>query len=100
VDDDGDGVFNRDEYDADTDPGDTNSFLGVTSLQILPEGIRVDWKGGSNAFQYLECRQSLTDTSEQWKALFTNVPLTTLITNRLYPEVSGTSQFYRVRARR
>lgn len=99
-DDDGDHVFNRDEYDADTDPGDTNSFLGVTGFQLLPEGIHVDWKGGSNAFQYLEYRQSLTDTSEQWKAIFTNVPLTTLTTNRLYPEVPGTSQFYRVRARR
>lgn len=100
ADSDGDGTRNLDEYLADTEPDNTNSVLVITSLQVIPPGVQIDWKGGSNAWQYLEYRQNLIDTSETWKAICTNVPPTTLHTNLYLIESAATSRFYRVRANR
>lgn len=101
ADSDGDTVLNRDEYTADTDPGDSNSVLGVTAIQVLPAGVRIDWRGGSNAFQYLEYRQTLSDTGTTWQTIFTNSPVTTLTTNHLHQQDGvGTAWVYRVRASR
>jgi hypothetical protein len=95
-----DGTSNLAEFLADTDPADPGSTLAITGIRTLPAGVLIDWKGGSNAFQYLECRPGMVGTSELWKAIFTNVPITTLSPSHLHPDASGTSLFYRIRATR
>jgi hypothetical protein len=97
---DGDGACNLNEYSADTDPGSTNSLLAITGIQTLPEGVLIDWQGGSNAWQYLECWNNLTDTSGTWTVISTNVPPTALSTSSLHAISQPTTQLYRIRAGR
>lgn len=101
-DDDEDGTPNLDEYIADTDPGDIDSVLELTNIQIRPEGVQVDWKGGRNAWQYLEYRQSLTNPADPWQIVFTNVPTTSAATNHLHLDTPppGMLWHYRIRATR
>ena len=99
---DDDGAPNLDEYIADTDPGDTHSVLELTGIQILPEGVQVDWKGGRNVRQYLECRQSVTNAADTWQILYTNLPTTSATPRHLHPDLSspGALPHYRIRATR
>jgi len=97
---DGDGVDNLTEYWADTDPQNSDSHLRVTGIDILPSGIRVDWKGGVWARQYLEVRQTLGGTSEQWTAVFTNLPPTATATNIIDAGATNRVLFYRIKAER
>jgi hypothetical protein len=97
---DNDGLCNLREYLADTNPADSNSLLQVTGLHVLPEGVLIDWKGGSNAWQYLECCPSIATSSSQWRAIFTNAPPMGTYTNRLDAGATNQAQFYRIRAER
>lgn len=97
---DGDTINNGGEYAADTDPQDWGSVLSI--LDISPEmgGIRIDWKGGREAWQFLECRSNLVTTGEQWTAILA-VPPPTPMTNAVIDlGAEGQSIFYRLRAQR
>lgn len=100
ADDDHDGRPNYDEYEADTSPVDSNSVLAITDFQNQTGNVRIGWKGGSSARQYLEYKQNLTDGAESWTPIYTNLPPTPLATNSLCPDIPGTSKFYRIRAER
>ena len=95
-----DGMLTWREYIADTDPSSTESVLAITGVSITGGAVRVKWKGGRQACQYLESRTHLGSTSEQWTAVCTNGPGTT-VTN-LYDDTSASSRtrFYRIRAER
>ena len=97
---DNDTLNNGGEYAADTDPQDGNSVLSVIGIDEQLGGIRVDWKGGREAWQILECRSHLTSTTEQWTAIF-GVPPPTPLTNAII-DLGATNRtlFYRIRAER
>lgn len=98
--DDADGMPNWQEYIADTDPTNTDSALRI--LDIVPESgaIRVEWQGGEQAWQYLQCKEDLVSTTEQWFAIFTNIPPTATATNVLDVGSTNRMLFYRIKAER
>jgi len=95
---DGDGTPSYEEWAADTIPTSKHSVLVVTGIGPTNGGMRVDWKGGTQAWQFLECRHSLFSTVEQWNAILTNRPLTAPATNYVDTNEPITTRFYRIRA--
>ena len=97
---DGSGIDNLYKYIADLDPTNPVSQLKVTDIGMLPQGIRIGWKGGIWARQYLEVRQTLGGTTEQWTAVFTNLPPTATVTNIIDAGATNGVLFYRIKAER
>ena len=95
-----DGMTTWQEFLADTDPTDSRSRLEITGIRALPEGLRIDWKGGVWATQYLETRQSLGGTSTPWTAVATNLPPTATATNIIDAGATNGVLFYRIKAAR
>jgi hypothetical protein len=93
---DGDLATVRDEYEADTDPTDPDSRLVITGLKRLPEGVAVDWQGGTLATQYLEASLSLL--APDWQAVYTNLPPTAPAASHTVPLPADPAAFYRIRA--
>jgi hypothetical protein len=96
---DGDGMATDGEYAADTDPINSASVLGITGIRTAGQGVRVDWKGGVLATQYLECVVSLMNTGLQWTAIFTNLPPTPLNTN-VTAAATTNQMLFRIRAKK
>jgi hypothetical protein len=96
---DSDTMHNRGEYTADTDPRNPDSVLEVTDVAAELGGIRIDWKGGRQAWQFLECRPDLT-TGAPWTPILA-VPPPTPLTNAII-DLGATNRtlFYRIRAER
>jgi hypothetical protein len=97
---DGDGMNNFAEYVSDTDPTNGNSSLLITEIGPVETGVRMEWRGGVRAWQYLQRRQDLLSATGVWKAVFTNQPPTPLVTT--YTDLSATNGafFYRIKAQR
>ncbi len=95
---DNDGMPDGAEHTADTDPHSTTSLLTITHISADTNGVRLYWKGGVQATQYLERISHLNSTSEPWTAIFTNLPPTATQTNQLDCTVTGNCVFYRLRA--
>lgn len=100
VDTDGDGMNNRGEYEADTDPTDPASLLRFLAIGEKWGGTRLDWTGGRDAWQFLEVRDALTNGGETWTAIF-GIPPPTPLTNAVI-DLGATNRvlFYRIRAER
>jgi YD repeat-containing protein len=94
-----DGMTNREEYIADTDPKVRASHLGITAIEIVPDGILLRWQGGAAARQYLEYSPSLGAELPPWTAIKTNQP-PTRTTDSVVHETPTPSGFYRIRAER
>lgn len=96
---DGDGFSNLQEYLADTNPNDRTSYLGFTSLSLLPGGVKLDWHGGVDATQYLQ-RNDFLGSTNQWLNIHTAAPPTPI--SGSYTDWVGTNslQFYRMKADR
>jgi hypothetical protein len=72
---DSDGMSNAAEWAADTDPHSASSYLALDSVSISQGQVRVEWRSGSNAWQYLDAgRSSATGTT--WSTVYTGVPPT------------------------
>jgi len=99
-DDDADECSNLHEFIADTLPWDPDSLLRI--LDIVPTAgvCRIDWQGGTGAWQYLEYRTDLSNTGEQWIAMFTNPPPTATQTNILTSGGTNDLLLLRIRAER
>jgi alpha-tubulin suppressor-like RCC1 family protein len=97
---DGDGAAAWQESIADTDPTNGQSVLGMIDVAWEADGIRVRWKGGANAVQYIEAKESLLPTDAPWRPLFTNPPPTTMTNSLLDAGRTNLIRFYRVRASR
>jgi len=95
-----DGMDNRQEYVADTHPTNPASLLRLIDLSREPGGIRVEWKGGVLARQFLECQEQIDGTSGEWVAILTNEPPTSATTNILDGGVTNGTLFYRIKAER
>jgi len=97
---DSDAMGNRGEYVADTDPRDPDSVLSVTDVTAELGGIRIDWKGGRQAWQFLECRGDLTSTGTPWTPILALPPPTPLTNAIIDFGNSDRTLFYRIRAER
>ncbi len=96
---DSDTMSNRGEYVADTDPRNPESVLSVTDVAAELGGIRIDWKGGRQAWQFLECRPGLI-TNAPWTPILA-IPPPTPLTNAIIDFGNGNQTlFYRIRAER
>jgi len=94
-----DTMGNRGEYVADTDPRNPESVLSVTDVAAELGGIRIDWKGGRQAWQFLECRGEL-GTNAPWTPILA-VPPPSPLTNAIIDfGNSNQTLFYRIRAER
>ncbi|HUC84497.1 MAG TPA: hypothetical protein VL970_04820 [Candidatus Acidoferrales bacterium] len=96
---DGDGFNNLQEYEADTNPTNRASFLGMSGASRSGPNVTVSWHGGVQATQVLQRSFSL-GSSTLWVNIFTNLPPTLI--NASYVDVLGGSQsaYYRVMAHR
>ena len=101
TDSDGDGVPAWEEYVADTDPTNVASVLAFTGLVFDGTSVRLDWKGGQWAKQYLDTREDLVSTDAFWTCVLTNATLPTSITNfTIQADVAYPKLFYRIRVER
>ncbi len=98
LDDDADQVVNRDEFAADTDPENAASKLDIHALHYLPGGVQLQWTGGTQAVQFIECRLNLLDPAEAWTTIHTNLPPTSPTPSFLAPETTNPSAYFRIRA--
>jgi hypothetical protein len=95
-----DGFKNWQEYVADTDPLDANSYLHFTGVSRVPGAVRLDWLGGELATQFLQRRLSL-DVTNEWQDILTNAPAPrTPISGSHTDSATNAIQFYRLKATR
>lgn len=92
---DGDGMLNREEYVADTDPRDSISVLRL-NLRHVAGSSELDWVGGVNATQYL---LRATAPEGPWECIYTNQPPTAASEWLEYIEPAS-GAFYRIRVGR
>ncbi len=97
---DSDNMRNVGEYVSDTDPHDADSVLSLIRVDRQFGGIRLDWKGGCEAWQILECRENLASTTEQWTAIFALPPPTATTNAVIDMGATNPALFYRIRAER
>ncbi len=96
---DGDAATNRDEQGADTDPMDPSSSLLLIDVRRDGPGIRVTFKGGQAARQFLERAPGLS-TTDAWTLVYTGEPPTPP-TNSVPDAVpTNAPAIYRLRAER
>lgn len=94
-----DGANNLEEYVADTDPRRSNSVLRVTGNVRVGGGLRIEWKGGRWARQYIQRRESLN--AGDWTDVYTNDNLPTVATNFVLDVNTGhPALFYRIKVAR
>ncbi len=98
---DADGSSDGGEYQADTNPTNTTSALEILGCTLTAGQITINWRGGQNAYQFLERKLDLTDPNEQWLPLLTN-SWPTPVTNQFMDSGATNQQryFYRIKARR
>jgi hypothetical protein len=94
------GILTGGEYAADTDPRDLKSLLALTGIRPQAGGIRLDWKGGHAAWQFLERREDLASTSEPWTAILAVPPPTPVSNAVIHLGATNPLLFYRLRAQR
>lgn len=95
-----DGFNNLQEYQADTDPLDSNSYLRMTGASLAGPGRLIRWQGGVQATQYLERSGTLYGSNTIWADIFTSSPPTAITST--YTDLFSPSNtiFYRIRATR
>ena len=91
---------NRDEFEADTDPGDAGSKLAIRELNYTPGGVDIQWSGGTQSTQFVESRRDLLNPAEAWITIHTNLPPTVSTPTIVAPGVTNPSAFFRIRAAR
>jgi PKD repeat protein len=99
-DDDGDGVPSWMEYFADTDPTNRLSLLEMLGIRLTGGVVRLEWQGGTGAWQYVEWAGGLSPTGTSWQALWTNAPPTPRSNVLVRAGVTNPASLYRLRAER
>ncbi len=91
-----DGLSNREEALADTNPNDPDSCLKIRSIVRIRARRQIGWSGGSAATQYLEWAK---DARGPWTCVYTNFPPTA--DRAAFTHGAGAARsFYRIRAQR
>ena len=91
---DGDGVTNRAEYIAGTDPKDASSYLRVESIEGIGDRVQLEFLAVSNRTYSVQYR---TDLSSAWSIL-TNLPARTTTRSEqiLDADPLGSKRYYRL----
>jgi hypothetical protein len=98
---DGDGVTDKDEYLAGTDPDDISSFLAITALDLIPAGTNSDvtWQSVETRLYEVHLNADLTnDTAWVDSGLGQQVPDPGSSTMRTVPLGGPNAENYRVNA--
>lgn len=96
---DSDRLHNLGEYVADTDPHNPLSVLSFLRVDRQLGGTRLDWRGGREVYQILECQENLASTTSLWRAILA-VPPPTAMTNSVIHMGTTNRVFYRIRVQR
>lgn len=91
-----DGFKNMQEYLADTDPLDGQSYLRMTGFTSTPTNIVIEWRGGIQATQYLQRFDDLG--TNFWQNIATSYPPTPIIGSFTNAPGTNRMQFYRIKA--
>jgi hypothetical protein len=92
LDPDGDAFSNMQEYLADTDPGDADSFLRISEMGVSNGAPFFRWIGGVNATQYVE----EANGPSGWTRIHTNAPPTDITNEFIGGAIDGGSRIFRV----
>ncbi|MEI6210958.1 MAG: hypothetical protein WCR06_04965 [bacterium] len=98
LDPDGDGMDNRAEFLADTNPTNSDSVLRVTSLTHTQGWFHIDWRGGLSAWQVVERKQDLLSPGQDWQPVYTNPPPTASTGSHVIQAESNLPAFFRIKA--
>ena len=90
-------MSNADEYAADTDPGNTSSYLHISGVGVEDGKPYIAWIGGTGCVQYLEWTDPLTNA---WQVIRTSAPPTPTTNTGVHIENSNLRGFYRIRVTR
>jgi len=93
-----DGSANLAEYGADTNPTNSLSLLTFTAIAADGESVTANWKGGTQAWQYLEYQDALGVVSGLWCIIFSNPSPTDITNSHTDTDATNALRFYRVRA--
>jgi hypothetical protein len=96
---DGDGACYAAECAADTNPTNQDSVLRMFGVTPQVEGVRIDWKGGAQATQYVEWSPHVGGGGAGWTPLFTNLPPTSVTNVLTGVGVTNRTVFFRIRVR-
>jgi hypothetical protein len=88
------------EYFADTDPTNRLSLLEMLGIRLTGGVVRLEWQGGTGAWQYVEWAGGLSPTGTSWQALWTNAPPTPRSNVLVRAGVTNPASLYRLRAER
>lgn len=95
LDPDSDGMDNAGEYAADTDPHANTSVLSMSQIRIRDGWLRVQWRGGEQAWQFLEGKSALTNT--MWHSII-GLPPPRPVTNEVLIPDSTPYRHFRIHA--
>ena len=99
LDPDHDSMNNLAEFIADTDPRDSNSVLQLLNVSLERDGIRLDWQGGRDSWQFLETATSLVE-ADSWAWILGFPPPRPPTNAVIYWGETNATRFYRIRAER
>lgn len=97
---DGDGLDDGSEVIADTSPTNAESLLQIEALHFTGTAVRVQWAGGSAAFQHLETCEVLDGQPGRWSPVLILRPPTPTSTNYVHAADTNRLRYYRLRASR
>lgn len=95
---DGDGLDNGGEFAADTHPFDPESLLEVISVDDVPGGWQVSWRGGIDSSQFVEYVPNIAGATGDWSVVLTNLPPTDTSNSVIDTTTTLDQGFYRIRA--
>ncbi|MDD4869109.1 MAG: hypothetical protein PHR77_01015 [Kiritimatiellae bacterium] len=91
-----DGVYNVDEYIADTDPRNSNDYLSISGVEVSTNGLQLTWSSKESRFYSIDMKTSLFDTVWIDSGLGTNAPDVGSNTVVLLPV--NTQGYFRIKA--
>ena len=91
---DGDGVSDRAEYGAGTDPNDPQSFFKMTSIQKTLSGFSIRWKGPTGPTYSV---MHSTNVSQGYSVVLTGISATNSEATAAIPDPGRPAGFYRIR---
>lgn len=94
-----DGFLNLSEHIAGTNPTNAESALRILGMAHDAGLTHIEWQGGTSAWQYVESKQDLISTTETWRAIFTNPPPTSFLTNILHLDATNKTLYYRIKVK-
>jgi hypothetical protein len=98
LDPDGDGMNNRAEFLADTNPTNSDSVLRVTNLTHTQGWFHIAWRGGLSAWQVVERKQDLLSPGQDWQPVYTNPPPTASTGSCVIQTEGNRTAFFRMKA--